>query len=273
MEKHSEQAHGILQTFISDGTSAAIEARYASLPAIAAESDFGDLDRNIVVLDTETTGFSFNHDELTQIAAARMDQGRIVDWFITFVNPGKPIPEDVAYLTDIHDEDVADAPHPSDALSDLVKFVGNAKIVAHNAEFDRTFTTRHPSGYPLLENTWIDSLDLARIALPRLKSHRLLDLVKAFGAPLSTHRADADVEATCSIFRILLAAVGAMPVPLVREIARMATPEQWPTQVVFDYFAGKRGDDDIICAGQTNELGKPESEAARQRFSLTLMDL
>ena len=76
------------------------------------------------------------------------------------------------------------------------------------AEFDRTFTTRHPSGYLLLENTWIDSLDLARIALPRLKSHRLLDLVKAFGAPLSTPRADADVEATCSIFRILLAAVG-----------------------------------------------------------------
>ena len=268
MEKHSEQAHGILQTFISDGTPAAIEARYASLPAIAAESDYGDLDRNIVVLDTETTGFSFNHDELTQIAAARMEQGRIVDWFITFVNPGKPIPEDVAYLTDIHDEDVADAPLPSDALSDLVKFVGDAKIVAHNAEFDRTFTTRHPSGYPLLENTWIDSLDLARIALPRLKSHRLLDLVKAFGAPLSTHRADADVEATCSIFRILLAAVGAMPVPLVREIARMATPEQWPTQVVFDYFAGQKGDDDIICAGQTNELVKPESEAARQRFSL-----
>ena len=268
MEKHSEQAHGILQTFISDGTPAAIEARYASLPAIAAESDFGDLDRNIVVVDTETTGFSFNHDELTQIAAARMEQGRIVDWFITFVNPGKPIPEDVAYLTDIHDEDVADAPLPSEALSELAEFVGDAKIVAHNAEFDRTFTTRHPSGYPLLENTWIDSLDLARIALPRLKSHRLLDLVKAFGAPLSTHRADADVEATCSIFRILLAAVGTMPVPLVREIARMAMPEQWPTQVVFDYFAGKSGDDSIICAGQTNELEKPASEAARQRFSL-----
>ena len=43
MEKHSEQAHGILQTFISDGTPAAIEARYASLPAIAAEAIMGIL--------------------------------------------------------------------------------------------------------------------------------------------------------------------------------------------------------------------------------------
>lgn len=237
MKKHSEQAHDILQNFISDGTPEEIRARYASLSAAAAIGDYGDLDRNIVVIDTETTGFSFNHDELTQIAAARMEHGKIVDWFITFVNPGKPIPEDVAHLTNIHDKDVASAPQPQDALAELVKFVGNAKIVAHNAEFDRTFTTRHPSGYPLLENTWIDSLDLARIALPRFKSHRLLDLVKAFGAPLSTHRADDDVASTCVVLRILLAAVDAMPRPLVREIARMATPEQWPTQVVFEYFA------------------------------------
>ena len=100
------------------------------------------------------------------------------------MNPGKPIPEEVARLTDIHDSDVAEAPSPEEALAALVSFVGDASVVAHNVDFDRTFTTRHPSGYPLLENTWIDSLDLARIALPRLKSHRLLDLVRAFGAPL-----------------------------------------------------------------------------------------
>ena len=191
MDKQNMLSQDTLQSFISDGTSQAVRDRYASLPEIAATMDFGDLDHNVVVLDTETTGFSFNHDELTQIAAARMEQGEIVEWFITFVNPGKPIPEDVAHLTDIHDSDVADAPLPADALAKLVEFIGDAKVVAHNAEFDRTFTTRHPSGYPLLENTWIDSLDLARIALPRMKSHRLLDLVRAFGAPLSTHRADA----------------------------------------------------------------------------------
>lgn len=267
MEKHSEQAHGILHGFISDGTPEAVQRRYASLPEIAASSDYGDLDRNIVVLDTETTGFSFNHDELTQIAAARMERGEIVEWFITFVNPGKPIPEEVAHLTDIHDEDVVDAPQPSDALADLVAFVGDAKIIAHNAEFDRTFTTRHPSGYPLLENTWIDSLDLARIALPRFKSHRLLDLVKAFGAPLSTHRADADVEATCAIFRILLAAVASMPRPLVREIARMATPEQWPTQVVFDYFAAESLETERGEAVETSVLAQDARYCSNEKTS------
>ena len=227
----------MLDVFISDGTPERVKERYARLYEDAENADFGDLDENIVVIDTETTGFSFNHDELTQIAAARMEHGKIVDWYVTFVNPGKPIPEDVAHLTNIHDEDVADAPSPDEALAGLVEFTRDAKIVAHNADFDRTFTTRHPSGYPLLENKWIDSLDLARIALPRMKSHRLIDLVRAFGAPVSTHRADDDVSATCALFRILLAGVAAMPPALVKEIALMTTDEEWNTAVVFQHFA------------------------------------
>lgn len=226
-----------LDAYISEGTPERIRERYRRLYEQAKAADFGELDENIVVIDTETTGFSFNHDELTQIAAARMEHGKIVDWYVTFVNPGKPIPDDVAHLTNIHDEDVADAPSPDEALARLVEFTGDAKVVAHNVDFDRTFTTRHPSGYPLLDNIWIDSLDLARIALPRMRSHRLIDLVKAFGAPTSTHRADDDVAATCALFRILLAAVAAMPPELVKCIALMAPVEQWNTAVVFEHFA------------------------------------
>ena len=258
---------GELARFIADGTLPEVVARYAQLPAQAAEADYGELDRNIVVIDTETTGFSLNHDELTQIAAARMEQGEIVDWFITFVNPGKPIPDEVAHLTDIHDEDVADAPLPAEALAQLVEFVGDAKIVAHNAEFDRNFTTKHPAGYPLLENQWLDSLDLARIALPRLKSHRLIDLVRAFGAPLSTHRADDDVASTCALFRILLAGVDAMPEPLVREIARMAPAENWPTVAVFDYFARRKAQEALD--GVFGDEGIPDDgeNVSRETFS------
>ena len=229
----------MLADYILDGTPESVVRRYAGLSRLADASDFGPLDRNVVVLDTETTGVSFNHDELTQIAAARLERGRITEWFVTFVNPGKPIPEDVAHLTNIHDADVADAPTPQQALEQLVEFVGDAKVVAHNVGFDRTFTTRHPEGYPLLENVWIDSLDLARIALPRMKSHRLLDLVRAFDAPLSTHRADADVEATCAMYRILLAAVEAMPPALTVEIADLPAEGLWSTQFVFKVFAAE----------------------------------
>lgn len=226
-----------LAAAITENTPEAVRQRYAHLPELAAESDFGEFDRNIVVLDTETTGISLKTEELTQIAAARLERGQITDWFVTFVNPGKPIPEEIAHLTAISDDDVADAPSPTEALEQLVAFVGDAKIVAHNADFDRNFTTKHVAGYPLLENLWIDSLELARITLPRMRSHRLIDLVRAFDAPLSTHRADADVEATCALYRLLLAGACSMPVPLLNEVAKLEEPSVWPTGAVFRYFA------------------------------------
>ena len=226
-----------MKKYVVDGTADDVVSRYSSLTSIARRADFGELDRNIVVVDTETTGFSFVHDELIQIAAARLERGQIVGWYVTFVNPGKSIPEEVVHLTNIHDSDVASAPSPEEALAGLVEFAGDAKMIAHNVEFDKTFTTKHPAGYPLLENKWIDSLDLSRIALPKLRSHRLIDLVHTFDAPVSTHRADADVEATCSVYRILLAAICCMPFDLVQEIASMATEDEWSTQYVFDYIA------------------------------------
>lgn len=256
MEKEKVQQTDIIQNYITEGTPSDIRARYARLAAVARDTYFGALDDDVVVLDTETTGFSVNHDELTQIAAARMKQGEITEWFVTFVNPGKPIPEDVARLTDIHDWDVADAPSPAQALADLVEFVGTSDIVAHNAEFDRNFTTKNMYGLPLAENTWIDSLDLARIALPRLKSHRLIDLVRTFDAPVSTHRADADVEALCVVYRILLAAVEAMPANLTAEIATMATLEEWQTIKVFQHFAEQSG-----CLGSQEKANSSDATA------------
>ncbi len=237
MEKQSTQAPVGLIPYILENTPDRVVKRYQALAPFAREHRFGVLDEDVVVIDTETTGFSFNHDELIQIAAARMVQGKIVDWYITFVNPGKPIPEEVAHLTNISDCDVASAPTPDKALEGLVAFVGSSDVVAHNANFDRTFCTKYPAGECLKNNTWIDSLDLARIALPRLTSHRLLDLVRAFGGPDSTHRADDDVAATCLVYRILLAAVAMMPADLVRAIAGMASQDEWNTVYVFRCIA------------------------------------
>lgn len=226
-----------IEKYINESAPARVRDRYRGLKAAAENTRFGDLDADVVVIDTETTGVSFHHDELTQIAAARMCEGTVKEWFVTFVNPGKPIPEDIARLTDIHDSDVADAPSPEEAVARLAEFVGTSDLVAHNAAFDKNFCTKPAAGAPLADNVWIDSLDLARIALPRLKSHRLIDLVRAFDAPVSTHRADADVEALCAVYRILLAAVAAMPGDLTATIAGMASVEEWPTAKVFKHFA------------------------------------
>jgi ATP-dependent DNA helicase DinG len=229
-----------IQDYITDGTPQDIIARYASLKDYADKADFGVLDDDVVVVDTEATGLSLHNDELIQIAAARMNYGEITEWFVKFVNPGRPIPEEVVGLTGIHDEDVADGLAPDDARRELIDFVGDSYLVAHNAAFDRGLLARGEAGAPLNDNLWVDSLDLARIALPRLKSHRLIDLVHAFDAPVSTHRADADVQATCVVYRILLAAVANMPTDLVSYIANMADRSEWPTVAVFQDIANQQ---------------------------------
>ena len=274
MKKQTTPAREALGGYLSEGTCAEIRERYRALADAARATDFGDLDRSVVILDTETTGLSFNHDELIQIAAARMDKGQIREWFVTFVNPGQPIPEEITQLTGIKDEDVAGAPIPEEALAQLVDFVGASDIVAHNAEFDCGFVTKSMFGTALLQNTWIDSLDLARIALPRLKSHRLIDLVRAFDAPISTHRADADVEALCAVYRILLAGVAAMPRPLVQAIAEMAEEAEWPTVKIFKHLAAAgSGAKEEKAAGEGEGEGEEAGAKGRPLFPQSAFSL
>ncbi|WP_251198276.1 helicase C-terminal domain-containing protein [Anaerotardibacter muris] len=268
MEKQNKTAESRLKTYILENTPDRIVERYASLKEYAEANQFGALDEDVVVLDTETTGFSFNHDELIQIAAARMRFGEIVEWYVTFVNPGKEIPDEVAYLTNIHAEDVADAPDPDTALAGLVDFVGDSLVVAHNVGFDRTFVTKRKAGEALKDNIWIDSLDLARIALPRLNSHRLLDLVRAFGGADSTHRADDDVAATCLVYRILLAAVAKMPESLVKHIANMADVERWNTVYAFKELANPDAPDYSLARSRRADVALLQPENSTQRPTL-----
>lgn len=68
-----------LINFIREGTPQAVIERYLSLEDIAKDTDFGILEDNVVVVDTEATGLSFVKDELIQIAAAKIEKGKIVD--------------------------------------------------------------------------------------------------------------------------------------------------------------------------------------------------
>ena len=215
-----------VESLLMPGTPSSVRERYLSLEERALTTDFGPLEEDIVVIDTETTGLSFKNCDLIEIAAARLSGREVVDRFQTFVHPHGPIPKEITALTHISDVDVADAPSAEDAVRALSEFVAGSPVLAHNATFDRTFIEGVSGGRDVTGN-WIDTLSLSRIALPRLRSHRLSDMAQAFGCDSVTHRAMADVDALCGMWRILLLGLSDLPVGMLALLAQMHEDVEW----------------------------------------------
>ena len=95
--------------------------------------------KKFVVFDLETTGFSATHDRIIEIGAVKVNRGEIVDRFSTFVDPEIPIPFKIEKLTSISDADVRNAPTIEEILPKFIDFIGDAALVAHNADFDVSF--------------------------------------------------------------------------------------------------------------------------------------
>ena len=218
------------------GTPEEIAKGYESLAERARERDFGFIEREVVVLDTETTGLSSQENELIEICAARICAGKVTERFDTFVHPTGPIPEEIVALTHITNAQVAHAPSAVEAVAELAEFVHGSPVVAHNASFDRAFVERVPGG-SLVSELWIDSLALSRIALPRLASHKLSFIAETFGCASVSHRACDDVDALAGVWRILLTALSDLPAGLLQHLADMHPDIAWPYRPIFSYLA------------------------------------
>ena len=94
----------------------------------------------LIILDTETTGLSPAEGRIVEIAAVEMLDGKLTGReFHHLLNPEHPISEEITEITGINDAMVAGKPTFADIAQAFIDFVGNDKLVVHNAEFDRAF--------------------------------------------------------------------------------------------------------------------------------------
>ena len=94
----------------------------------------------LIFLDTETTGLSPAEGRIVEIAAVEMLDGKLTGReFHQLLNPEHPISEEITEITGINDAMVAGKPTFADIAQAFIDFVGNDKLVVHNAEFDRAF--------------------------------------------------------------------------------------------------------------------------------------
>jgi len=180
-----------------------VEAYYANdtIPAVVGQSESGAEDE-FVVFDVETTGLSASDDRLTEIGAVKVCGGLVVDTFSTMVNPQCPIPPRIVEITGITDQMVKDAPLEDTAVADFLKFAGNSVLVAHNAPFDMSFIKSACSRHGMrCENTYIDTVIMARALLPNSPNHKLDTVAKQLKlGDFNHHRASDDAEILSRIF-------------------------------------------------------------------------
>ncbi|HSE30169.1 MAG TPA: exonuclease domain-containing protein [Pyrinomonadaceae bacterium] len=163
---------------------------------------------DFVVVDVEATGAKTPPNRLIELGAYRIRGGRIVDKFLSLVNPEIPIPRFVMALTGISNEMVKSAPVFAEVAPRWLDFVSDSVLVAHNAAFDTSFLNHEISrvypGHRML-NPHLCTVRLSRRVMPALNNHRLDTIANHFSIPIiSRHRAGSDALATAEIFLLLL---------------------------------------------------------------------
>lgn len=158
------------------------------------------------ILDIETTGGKYNEEGITEIAIYKFDGQKVVDQFITLVNPEKEIQPFVVKLTGINSSMLKNAPKFHEIAKRIIEITEDCTLVAHNANFDyRILKTEYDRlGYDFKRNT-LCTVELSRKLIPDQSSYSLGKLCKSIGIPMSDrHRANGDALATVQLFKLIL---------------------------------------------------------------------
>lgn len=158
----------------------------------------------VAVIDFETTGLNPAWgDRPTEIAIAIVKNGQVVERFQSLMNPDRPIPADVTRLTGITDAMVARAPKVHTVMREAVRFVGDARVVAHNASFDKKFWDAETGQIGALRfEPFACTMLLSRRFYPQCVNHKLGTVIQTLKLPSSgtAHRAMADAEMATNLW-------------------------------------------------------------------------
>lgn len=171
------------------------------------------IEKNIlVVYDTETTGLNTQEDDVIEISAMRVQQGkRVGEPLDLYIRTTRPIPERLGdkvnplYAIYKQKEAAGELLTPQEALSRFMKYVGDCPTLGHNVQFDyhimdanlHRYLNRSMSELP---GQCFDSLRLMRLLVPHLHSYKLERLLEQFSLQgKNSHQAIDDVDATVNL--------------------------------------------------------------------------
>ena len=196
-------------------------------------------EKPIVMLDFETTGLSpAAGDRITEVAALRIVNGRVVDRFVSLVNCQVHVSAFITQYTGITQAMVNSAPKAQVVVPELLRFIGRDALAAHNASFDTRFLVAESRRLGLVpaHEQLVCSLKLSRRLFPGLGSYKLGTLAAALGIHFksASHRAEADAEVSARLLLHLgehlgrtyqLASIDARLLERVNKVSAAKVPE------------------------------------------------
>jgi DNA polymerase-3 subunit epsilon len=195
-----------------------------------------------IVFDTETTGLSFpGGDRMVEIGCVeminRVETGRT---FHAYYHPERDMPIEAFNVHGLSEVFLSDKPRFADAVNELIDFIGDAPMIAHNASFDFSFLNGEMQrcSRPIVHiNRMVDTLQIARSRHPGAK-HSLDALCSRFGIDRShrvLHGALLDAQLLAQVYVELMGgrqiglglmaeSVAASTAPVVARAPRIARP-------------------------------------------------
>ncbi|MAT58997.1 MAG: hypothetical protein CMF23_13580 [Ignavibacteriae bacterium] len=160
-------------------------------------------DLEFTVIDFETTGTAAYTGRAIDIGLVKIKNGKITDSYQSLINPECYIPQYITEITGITNLDVAHAPVFEEIVNNVLNFIGDSILVAHNMSFDESFLKEElkRAGLDHVQNTKLCTLKLSRRLYPDLPSKSLGNLVKKFRIRhRDVHRGLGDATVTAKLF-------------------------------------------------------------------------
>ncbi len=154
------------------------------------------------VFDLETTGGNHDNDKIIEIGLVKIKNLEIVDEQQFLINPEIDIPGFIQKLTSIHPKDLVDSPTVEEVIDEVIEFMGDSVLVAHNTSFDVPFlnSVLEKLGKPQLKNRVVCTNLMTKFLIPGIMNSNLAYMSMMFGIKHNhVHRAIGDARATACL--------------------------------------------------------------------------
>ena len=161
--------------------------------------------KSYVCFDLETTGLDPLYNEIIEIGALKVRDGKVAERFMEFIHPQEEISQMITNLTGITNEMVANARPANAVISDFLEFCEDDVLIGHNVGFDYSFMKSGASNLGLtFEKFGIDTFKIAQRTLKSLPSKSLSSLCEYYQIEnKAAHRAYYDALATAKLYQTL----------------------------------------------------------------------